>query len=336
MALNGIRSLIYGVTDVARCSEFFEDFGLPLERRTAREARFRLAEGSSVILRPLEEARVPGSSIVGAGVQETILGVDNRASFDALAADLGRDRPTRLDDEGTLHFLTDCGLPFGLSVYDKRAVTSAPDPVNSPGRIERLNRPRRWVRRAIPKTIQHVVFAVDDFEASCRFLRERLNFRISDYQPGLGIYARCDGTHNHHNVFLLNAHAHLPGMDGQPSFHHANFGVEDIDEIMAGANHMARKGWPPSQLGLGRHRTDSALFYYLPCPAGGEAEYGADADYVDDGWVPRYWTSPLFGYAHFVHNLPPFLAQEPAWEFRYLTDEDLIDRRAGDASRGDR
>lgn len=323
MAINGIESLIYGVEDLDRCTDFFIDFGLPLEHRSAGESRFRLAEGSAVVIRPLPDARIAGSAIVGCGVQEVVLGVDSERHLHALTEDLARDRAVRHDPDGTVHFLTDCRLPLALRVYNKRPLVTAPDPVNSPGNVTRLNRQRRWRRRAIPKAIQHAVFAVPDFQSSFRFLRDRLGFRISDFQPGVGIYARCDGTNNHHNIFLLNAHGHLPGMDGQMRFHHANFGVEDIDEIMAGANYMSRRGWAPSALGLGRHRTDSALFYYLPCPAGGEAEYGADADYVDDAWVPRYWTSPLFGYAHFVHNLPPFFADEPAWEVRYFNEEDL-------------
>jgi len=331
MAIIGIQSLVYGVEDVGRCTDFFEDFGLPLEARSPTESRFRLAEGSTVVVRPLEAARVEGSAIVGPGVQETVLGVDAPQALDALVSDLAADRPLRWDAEGAAHFLTNCGLPLALQLSQRRPLVTAPDPVNSPGKVERLNRSRRWRRRAIPKTIQHAVFAVQDVGASFRFLRRRLGFRVSDFQPGLGLYARCDGAINHHNIFLLNAHAHLPGMDGETRFHHANFGVEDIDEIMVGANYMARRGWEPSHLGLGRHRTDSALFYYLPCPAGGEAEYGADADYVDDAWTPRYWTSPLFGYAHFVHNLPAFFAQEPPWEVRYLTEADLEggDRRPG-------
>jgi hypothetical protein len=132
---------------------------------------------------------------------------------------------------------------------------------------------------------------------------------------------RADGSNNHHNLLLLNARAPFGGMDGQARFHHANFGVEDVDEIMVGANYMTRRGWEPSHLGLGRHRIDSALFYYLPCPAGGEAEYGADADYVDDGWVPRDWIEPLFAFSHFVHNLPDFLANAPDWRFAYMTGE---------------
>lgn len=324
MAIIGIESLIYGVEDVPTCTRFFEDFGLPLIDRSDEVARFTLQEGSSVVIQSQEAARVDGSEIVGIGVQRAILGVDSKEHLERLVEAVAVDREVTRDADGTAYFVADGGIPLGLRLMVKRPVVTSPDPLNSPGNINRLNRNRRYRRRAIPKVIQHVVFAVQDFEASFQFLKERLGFRISDYQPGYGIYARCDGTNNHHNIFLLNAKLPMPGMDGQTRFHHANFGVEDIDELMVGANHMARQGWEPSHLGIGRHRTDSALFYYLPCPAGGEAEYGADADAVDDAWVPRYWSSPLFGYAHYVHNLPHFLQEEPQWDVRYLTEADYL------------
>ena len=146
---------------------------------------------------------------------------------------------------------------------------------------------------------------------------ERLGFRLTDEQVGFGMYLRADGTNNHHNLLFLNADAPLPDMDGKLRFHHANFVVENLDEMMVGANHMSRRGWEPSHFGLGRHRVDSALFYYMPCPAGGEAEYGADSDCVDDAWVPRRWPVPLFAYAHWVHELPPFLHAPPEWRIEY-------------------
>ena len=149
---------------------------------------------------------------------------------------------------------------------------------------------------------------------------ERLGFIMTDEQVGFGMYLRASGTNNHHNLLLLNAAAPLPDMDGKLRFHHANFAVEGLDEIMAGANHMTRRGWEPSHFGLGRHRVDSALFYYLPCPAGGEAEYGADSDAVDDAWVPRRWPVPLFAYAHWVHDLPPFLREPPSWQIEYMAE----------------
>lgn len=323
MSIIGIKSLVYGVDDVAESTRFFIDFGLPLVSSDAEEGRFELADGSSVVIRSIDDARIPKSALIGTGVREAVFGVDTPEALEALVTGLKRDRMVTVDDQGVAHFLSDCGLPLGLAVFDKRPLVNAPDAVNAPGVVNRLNTHRKWRTRARPKTIQHVVFAVEDFRKSFAFLRDRLNFRLTDYQHTFGIYSRADGSNSHHTVFLLNASLPFPGMDGRPRFHHANFGVEDIDEVMAGANYMERRGWPKSHLGLGRHRIDSALFFYLPCPTGGEAEYGTDGDFVDDNWVPREWPVPLFGFAHFVHNLPAWLSEPPAWEVKYLPSGEL-------------
>lgn len=321
MAITGIESLVYGVDDVALATRFFEDFGLPLVERSETLGRFQLNEGSSVIIRHRDDPTLPATTMEGIGVREVIWGIDTPEALDMLATKLDSSCEVRRDADSTIRFHTSFGLPMGLRHFVRKPVVYAPDPVNAPGRVNRLNQHRKWRERARPKVISHVVFAVSDYEAAYVFMRDQLGFRLSDSQRGFGMYIRCDGSNNHHNLLLLNANAPFPEMDGKFRFHHANFGVEDIDEIMAGANHMTRKGWEHSHFGLGRHRIDSALFYYLPCPAGGEAEYGADADYVDDNWIPRDWQEPLFAYAHFVHNLPPFLQQPPAWKLRYMTEE---------------
>jgi len=330
VAILGIQTLTYGVEDVATSTRFFQDFGLALESGSDAVSVFRLPEGSSVVIRPLGDPDLPSSQIEGPGVREVIWGVDDEASLERLVADLSSDLAVRRDADGTAHFVTDFGVPMGLRVFRKRPILYAPEQSNAPGQIRRLNQHRRWRQRAYPKVLSHVVFAVPDFERGTTFMCERLGFRVSDEQVGFGMYLRADGSHNHHNFLLLNASAPLPDMDGKLRFHHANFAVEDLDEIMTGANHMARRGWEPSHFGLGRHRIDSALFYYLPCPAGGEAEYGADSDCVDDAWVPRRWTVPLFAYAHFVHNLPPFLHKPPEWRVEYLTDDiEVADMQQG-------
>jgi len=331
VAIQGIETLTYGVSDVATSQRFFEDFGLVLETSSQIEAVFRLPEGSSVVLRSFDDPALPTSPIAGQGVREIIWGVDDEAALERVVAGLSADRTVRRDADGTAHFATEFGVPMGLRVFRKRAILYAPEPSNAPGHIRRLNQHRRWRQRAYPKVISHVVFAVPDFEQGTAFMRQRLGFKLSDEQVGFGMYLRADGSHNHHNLLLLNANAPLPDMDGKLRFHHANFAVEDLDEMMVGANHMTRRGWEPSHFGLGRHRVDSALFYYLPCPAGGEAEYGADSDCVDDAWVPRRWPEPLFAYAHFVHNLPPFLRKPPSWRIEYTTEEvELIDSPAGE------
>jgi len=319
MAVLGIECLAYGVEDVEKSCRFFEDFGLRRSGSVAGVGRFDLPEGSHVLIRHRDDPALPHSSLVGDGVREVIWGVDSEAALEVLVAGLSTDRKLMRDADGTARFLTDFGLAMGVRLWTKKPVLSAPDPLNAPGSVRRLNQQRKWRLRAYPKGIAHVVFAIPDYQAGYAFMRDRLGFRLSDNQRGFGMYLRADGTNNHHNLLLLNAAAPFPGMDGMHRFHHANFAVEDIDEIMVGANHMVRCGWEPSHLGLGRHRIDSALFYYIPCPAGGEAEYGADADYVDDGWVPRDWHAPLFAYSHFVHNLPPYLMKPPAWDFSYIT-----------------
>ena len=321
MAIVGIESLVYGVEDVERCARFFNDFGLQPVAGSNSPPEFTVEEGSRVILRNVADPKLPRSSLVGTGVREVVWGVDTETNLRTLATGVGRDRDVTRDADGTVHFLTDCGLPMALRVFQKRPVRCAPDQVNAPGAVNRLNTHRKWRKRARPRAIQHVVFTAVSFESTYKFLCERLGFRISDLQKGYGAYLRADGAINHHNLLLLNAGLPFPEFDGKPRFHHANFGVEDIDEIMVGANHMERCGWDKSVLGLGRHRIDSALFYYLPCPTGGEAEYGADGDYVDDSWVPRFWEEPLFGYLTFAHNLPAFFRHEPPWTFSYLDTE---------------
>lgn len=319
MAILGIECLTYGVDDLAKSRQFFEDFGLVLESADDRAVTFRLPEGSRVVLKPCGDPSLPVGAIEGAGVREVVWGVRDQDDLDRLVTDLSADMDVTCDADRTARFVTDFGVPMGLRVFAKRAILYSPEPANAPGHVRRLNQHRRWRERAYPKGISHVVFAVPDFAHGTAFMRERLGFRLSDEQVGYGMYLRADGSNSHHTLLLLNASAPLPDMDGKLRFHHANFAVEDLDEIMVGANHMDRRGWAPSHFGLGRHRIDSALFYYLPCPAGGEAEYGADSDCVDDAWVPRRWPDPLFAYAHFVHNLPPFLRTPPRWNIEYIT-----------------
>jgi len=313
VSIIGIESAIYGVDDVATCTRFFDDYGLPLVSKSAEQAHFRLEEGSNVVLRQVKDAAIPRSGLQGIGVHETIWGVDGSESLESLVASLAKDHQVQRDPDGTAHVVAPFGLAYGLRVFRKTQVYSAPDPVNSPGRINRFNQLRKWKTRARPKTLIHVVYQVPD-TAVCRdYFIERLNFRLSDRQDPFGFYLRADGAQDHHNIFFLNAHLPFPGFDGKLRFDHANFGVEDFDEVMIGANYMERHGWPKSDWGVGRHRISSAVFNYLPCPAGGAAEYGADQDMIDDSWIPRQW-KPAFGSFVFVHNIPPFAKVEPPWD----------------------
>jgi catechol 2,3-dioxygenase-like lactoylglutathione lyase family enzyme len=323
MAITGVKSIHYRVADAARREEarkFFDEFGLAPQPEAVGGITFGLPDGARVRLQDAAEAAFTTPVSV-----ETIWGVDTPEALDRLVDSLARDLPIAQDARGDWRFVTPCGLPMGVGLFDRRAVLNRPDPLNAPGAIQRMNQWRKWRFRAQPKTINHVVYGVDDYKDSWDFFRHRMGFRLSDHSRGLGVFLRADGASEHHNLFLSNAHYHVPS---PTSFQHACFGVEDIDELMAGANHMQRQGHV-SKFGVGRHRIASALFWYVDCPAGGEAEYGADTDYLDDGWVPREW-DPKFGYIAWAANLPPFMQQEAARDVRLLESED--DARVPDLS----
>ena len=318
MSIIGIESLVYGVEekDFADSVRFFEDFGLPLLKLSEDVATFRLPEGSHVCIRKLDDPWFLPSKQLGTGVRECIWGVESQASFDDLLADLRRDHEVQVDPDGTARFVTAFGQAVGLKVWRKLPVHTAPTPFNSPGNINRVNQMRKWIRRAIPTNIHHVVWAFPDVNQVLDFYRDRLGFRLTEVQIGAGVYVRASGAPDHHNIFIADASNQALGFDGSISFHHANYGVEDIDELMIGKNYMERRGWPRSSWGMGRHRISSGAFLYLKCPAGGEAEYGADIDAVDDRWVPHVWEA-RFGSNIFIHDLPVFLQEEVQWDVRY-------------------
>jgi len=314
--INGVETVVYGVEDVELCVRYFSDFGLPLIEQQAGYALYELEEGSSVIIQPLSDAVVEGQKLVGYGVQQVIWGVSDQKHFDRAVAKLRKVTDVMIDAGGTARFFDCDGIASGLRVFAKVKVWGAPDPVNSYSNVNRLNTHRKWRLKANPKTIEHVVFQVPNPDASWSWYRDNLDFRLSDVQQGFGIFARAPGTNNHHNIYWLKADLPFPGLDGKTRFNHVNYGVEDLDEAMVGANHMERKGWQKSVWGLGRHRIASSVFLYLPCPAGGDAEYGADSDVLDDSWVPRSWNAS-FGTMSFMHNLQPWIFDEAPWEVGY-------------------
>ncbi|HWU04176.1 MAG TPA: bleomycin resistance protein, partial [Novosphingobium sp.] len=108
-------------------------------------------------------------------------------------------------------------------------------------------------------------------------------------------------------------------------FMHIAFGMDDIDEVMLGANIMEKKGWKNTSMnasgGISRHRISSAIYYYVDNPGGGEAEYHADTDYLDDNWVPRAWDFK-FGALLWAHKVPPmFAGDDIPWTMEFDADE---------------
>lgn len=325
MAITGIRRLVFLVEDLDTAQRFFTDYGLYAIERDANSALFETMDGGEVYLRLRAVPGQPaGTEQTGIGVHECVWAVDSDKALDRLCADLDRDHALTRDADGTVHFVTPFGQALGLQVWQPRAVHGAPSPSNTVGRVGRLNQPRKWIDRAVPKRIHHCVWTFPDVQEALEYYRGRLGFRVTDMQKGFGVYMRADGAYEHHNVFLANAHAGMPNFDGTLRFHHCNFELEDIDEIMVAKNFLDRRGWRNNGWGLGRHRLTSAAFLYTDTVAflGGEMEYGADCDCIDDSWKPRVWDGP-FGTAIFMHELPVWMADYPNWDVTFAREDQL-------------
>ena len=335
MPITGICEVVFGVEDMDACSQFWTDYGLrPVSGMTGDMAAvFEAVDGSRVAIVPSDSASLPPASFDGPGVRRTFLAVSDAASLASYRMRLAA--AGALDSEGDDELLfTDCdGNPMGLRVFCPKPFVCRPDPVNAPGHIVRLNQHRKWRVRAQPRKINHIVYWSDDYVRSYEWYRDILDFRMTDHAKANGVFARANGAFEHHTLFWVTT-GH-PGKSGKKGFAHIAFGLEDIDEVMVGANYMLDQGWSnvrPFASALNRHRISSALYYYFPNPCGGDAEYHADTDYVDDGWIPRVWEIQ-FGASMWGSQSPGFFGDKGiSWDVVLDYNEESLDAWRGPPS----
>ena len=282
MSLVGIESVIYGIEDFDAGKKFWTDFGLKLASDEAGQTVFQTVEGATVVLRPADDPSLPEPVVDGPTVREVIWGVDTPAALDALADKLAADQEIRRDDDGTVHFKDPQGYTMGLRVsqLDKIEASDAPTTgYNAAGLLGRLNERAKFYDKAEPQHLAHVVFRTPNLEETRKFYEDMLDMRVTDIYRNRGYFLRCDGSLDHHHLFLFNP-------DDTPGFHHVAFEVRDIHEVFGGGLHMTNQGWE-THIGPGRHTVTSAYFWYLKNPCGGAAEYDFDTDVCDDNWQPK-------------------------------------------------
>ncbi len=136
----------------------------------------------------------------------------------------------------------------------------------------------------------HVVLGVSDMSATWDWWQSRFGLIMSDevLAPDGALAAgfiRCNrGTDpaDHHSLNF----AAIPGKP--PKFHHAAFEVADLDDLMAGHEHLKLGGYD-HDWGVGRHVLGSQVFDYWKDPFGNRVEHWTDGD-VFDADVPTNTT----------------------------------------------
>lgn len=169
------------------------------------------------------------------------------------------------------------------AIAGQEAVEPLPSPASAPWNHGGAY-PRRSVWRRVMngpshvRRLGHVVLGVSDFRRSEAWYKDRFGFLTSDeVQPApgvaIGAFMRCDRgdePSDHHTLFLMQR----PEPAG---FMHAAFEVRDLDDLMAGHDHLVAAGYD-HQWGIGRHRLGSQVFDYWRDPAGFEIEHWTDGD----------------------------------------------------------
>lgn len=290
MPITRVESLIYGVADMAAGIRYYEDWGLEPVERGENGALFKTLAGQTVHLRPIDDASLPPAPDEDRStVRHTVWGVETDDDLDAIGAELSTDREVARAADGSLSAVDESGFSIGFAVSQPADVDVQPPAVNLNENSHRLNAVVEPIPRAKPLRLGHVVYYIahEGADRAVSFYLDRLGFRLSDSTIGRGDFMRCAGSRDHHNLFLLRR-------DGSPAFNHAAFEVRNFDEIMMGGACMKAHGWQPDTT-PGRHILGSNLYWYFRNPSGGNTEYFADMDCMDDDWEPRIWqTSPGF------------------------------------------
>jgi catechol 2,3-dioxygenase-like lactoylglutathione lyase family enzyme len=277
MNIIGLDALVFGVDDIDACSRYLADYGLA----NAGDGRFEALDGTAIVIRAKADRSLPAGPGTASMLRETVYGVANAATLDAIEAELARDR-TVTRRGGVLRCADDMGFALAFQVSVRRPLALPAEAVNAPGAP-----PQRGPNAlglspdmaALPRSLSHVVYFVPD-AARAEAFYTRLGFVCTDRFSGVGPFLRPAGTQDHHTLFMIQTPPHMLGCE------HFTFHMGGPTEVMLAGTRFVEKGYQ-SFWGPGRHQLGSNWFWYFNSPLGCHVEYDADMDLHDDTWRAR-------------------------------------------------
>ncbi|MBG7619463.1 VOC family protein [Herbaspirillum sp. AP02] len=276
MNIIGPDALVFGVDDLPACRQYLLDYGLS----DAGGDRFEALDGSAIALRARDDATLPPAMGTASLLRETVYGVADAASLDAIETELRRDREVSRHD-GVVRSVDDMGFALAFQLTVRRPLVMPAERVNGPGDPQRapnqLGLPPELP--ALPRTLSHVVYFVPD-AARAEAFYQRLGFVCTDRFTGVGPFLRPAGTQDHHTLFMIQTPPFMKGCE------HFTFHMGGPTEVLLAGTRFVEKGYQ-SFWGPGRHRFGSNWFWYFNSPLGCHVEYDADMDLHDEAWAAR-------------------------------------------------
>jgi catechol 2,3-dioxygenase-like lactoylglutathione lyase family enzyme len=265
-AVNGVRSIDLGVSDLDRTAKFYQEiWGL---RPVAERA-------GSIYLR----GTGPNHHIVAlhARPKGELLRIDltaaDKATVDALHAQVAAAGGKEIEKPATI---TEPGGGYGFAFRDPegRTIRVLADAKMHSDTKDDPDRPRK---------ISHIVLNSVAPADTTAFWSRALGFTVSD-RTTIMTFIRCNS--DHHSIALVQAKHN--------TLHHIAFEMENIEAVMRGGGRMRDAGFP-IEWGVGRHGPGDNVFAYFLGPDDMVIEYTAEVEQVDDSYKvggPEDWTWP--------------------------------------------
>lgn len=282
MNIIGPDYLVFGVDDVEACCQYMIDYGLNPIDVTDKGGRLESLDGTGVVIRHRADSSLPAPMETGTMLRETVYGVADEATLQAIEQELSKDRTVTRGDDGVLRCVDDMGFALGFQITIRRPIELPAERVNAPG--DQPHRPANELgctddMPALPRSLSHVVYFVPDF-AKAEAFYTRIGFVCTDRFTDVGPFLRPAGTQDHHTLFLIQTPPFMKGIE------HFTFHMGGPTEVMTAGYRFVAKGYE-SFWGPGRHQLGSNWFWYFNSPLGCHVEYDADMDIHDDSWIAR-------------------------------------------------
>jgi catechol 2,3-dioxygenase-like lactoylglutathione lyase family enzyme len=277
MKIVGLDELVFGVDDVAACSQYLVDYGL----KDVGSGRHEALDGTAIVLRHKDDPSLRPGLPTASTLRETVHGVADTATLDAIEAELSSDRKVTREG-GVLRSVDDVGFAIAFQVTVRRPIDMPREMSNAPGAAQHRGANVLGVRvdaPVLPRTLSHVVYFVPD-AAKAEAFYKRLGFRVTDRLLGAGPFMQPAGTLDHHTMFMIQTPPFMQGVE------HFTFHLGGPTELMLAGTRFIEKGYQ-SFWGPGRHQMGSNWFWYFNSPLGCHVEYDADMDLHDANWQPR-------------------------------------------------
>ena len=287
--------------DLDRMEEFLTDFGLVRSARTETALYMR----GSDPFHHLHVTELGEPAFLGVGLE-----VASRSDLEAIARTEGASSVELIHEPGGGHRVrlrdpNNIGIEV---VHGIQRVDPLPTPaahrINTGACRQRLDERQHFERGpAHVKRLGHFVLLVKDFRETEAFYHARFGFRNSDEiflgerDKVLAAFMRLDRGDEY-----VDHHSFLAVAAGRVELNHVSFEVQDLDDLMAGHEHLRRQG-REHHWGVGRHVLGSQIYDYWRDPFGHVVEHWTDGDLLNRG--SNTGAIPLSGPGAESHWGPP-------------------------------